>query len=987
MLSSEREYVVNFLEKQLSHDSVNEYLELFDRDVGPLMDLSPEVENKPPSVKDSVKIFGICKQINRTLNQSQKAVVLMRLYELVNADKRFTLQRMNIINTVAEVFRILPEEFKSIELFVKHDTDNEPDDSSILVLKHHTRCPDCEADQEGEKTEANLLVILWIPSVDLYFIKHYSDNQLFLNGLPLDSGKIYSMAKGSSLKYQHGQPLYYSDISAHYLLKRSFHKISLEAENISYKYPGGQSGVNNLTITEREGNLIGIMGSSGAGKTTLLNLLSGIYTPSYGTVKINGIDLNKKPAALDGIIGYVPQDDMLMEDLTVFENLYYAASLCFEDLTRKEITSKVEKMLKSLGLYEKKDLKIGSVLKKVISGGQRKRLNIALELIREPSILFLDEPTSGLSSRDSENVVDLLRELTLKSKLIFTVVHQPSSEIYKVFDRVIILDDGGEMVYYGNPIEGLIHFKTLDEQVESQIGECPTCGNINPETIFNILEKEIVDEFGRYTGVRKRSASEWAEKYKESTPHIHFRKIKTRPRSNLKRPNLLKQFVIFIRRDLSSKISNRQYVLLTLLEAPVLGFILSYIIRYIADPDSNTYIFRENENIPVYIFMCLIVALFLGLITSAEEIFKDKKIRKREQFLNLSNGSYLVAKVVVLFAISALQSFLFLIVANPLLGIKGLFFQYWFALFTTATFANILGLNVSAAFNSAITIYIVVPLLMIPMMILSGAMFQFDKLNRNLGTVNKVPWIAEFMPTKWTYEALMVAQFKDNEYDRLVYDINKTISASDYNTIYRIPELEKALNTTVLNYRRKQLSQDNPSRLPLLKKEIIKLSQNESLYEFNEIDQLNHSYFNNIVAEKLSQYLDSVYTIFLRRSNSADIRKDRFISENREELDRLYNQYHNDRLEEIVRNIYEKNKILVYRNSLVQNFDPVYRDPLGDDFPSFRSHFYAPTKVLLGLRFDTYAFNMLFVWVMSLVFYVLLYFNALEQIVNSFSKK
>jgi len=987
MLSSEREYVVHFLEKQLSHDSVSEYLELFDRDVGPLMDHAPEVENKPPTVKDSVKIFGICKQINRTLNQLQKVVVLMRLYELVNADKRYTLQRMNIINTVAEVFRIIPEEFKSIELFVKHDTDDEPGDSSILVLKHHTRCPDCEADQEEDNKETNLMVILWISSVDLYFIKHYSDNQLFLNGLPLDPGKIYSMAKGSSLKYQHGQPLYYSDISAHYLLKRSFHKISLEAENLSYKFPGGQTGINNLNITEREGNLIGIMGSSGAGKTTLLNLLSGIYTPSHGTVKINGIDLNKKPGALDGIIGHVPQDDMLMEDLTVFENLYYAACLCFKALTRKEITFKVERMLKSLGLYEKRTLKVGSVLKKVISGGQRKRLNIALELIREPSILFLDEPTSGLSSRDSENVMDLLRELTLKSKLIFTVVHQPSSEIYKVFDRVIILDDGGEMVYYGNPIEALVHFKTLDEQVESQIGECPTCGNINPDTIFNIIEKEIVDEFGRYTGHRKRSASEWAEKYKELHPAIPFRKIKTRPRSNLKRPNLLKQFTIFIRRDLSSKISNRQYVLLTVLEAPVLGFILSYIIRYIADPDSNNYIFRENENIPVYIFMCLIVALFLGLITSAEEIFKDKKIRKREKFLNLSNGSYLIAKVVILFAISALQSFLFLIVANPLLGMKGLFFQYWFALFTTATFANILGLNVSAAFNSAITIYIVVPLLMIPMMILSGAMFQFDKLNRNLGSVDKVPWIAELMPTKWTYEALMVTQFKDNEYDRLVYDINKTISVSDYNTIYRLPELEKALNTTVLNYRRNQLSQDNPDRLPLLKKEILKLSQNGLLYEFNAINQLNYSDFNNIVAEKLSEYLDSVNSIFLTRSNAADIRKDRFISANREELDRLYNQYHNDSLEEIVRKIYEKNKILVYRNNLVQNFDPVYRDPLGSDFPSFRSHFFAPTKVSFGLRFDTFTFNMIFVWLMSLVFYVLLYFNALEQIINSFSKK
>ena len=987
MLSSEREYVVNFLEKQLNYDSVNEYLELFDSNVGPLMDHAPEVENKPPSVKDSVKIFSICKQINRTLNQSQKVVVLMRLYELVNADKRFTLQRMNIINTVAEVFKISTEEFKSIELYIKHDSDDDPGDNSILVLKHDTRCSECDDEEVEEEMVTNLIIVLWISSVDLYFMKHYSDEQLYLNGLPLDAGKIYTVAKGSSLRYQHGSPIYYSDISSHYLSKKEFNRISLVTENLVYTFPDGKEGVNNINIAEREGNLIGIMGSSGSGKTTLLNLIAGIYKPTAGTVKINSIDLINKPDLLDGIIGFVPQDDMLMEDLTVFGNLFYAACLCFKDLSKEEITERVDRMLSTLGLLEKRNLKVGSTLNKVISGGQRKRLNIALELIREPAILFLDEPTSGLSSRDSENVMDLLRELTFKGKLIISVVHQPSSEIYKMFDRVVILDDGGEMVYYGNPIEALIHFKTLDAQIDSNIGECPTCGNINPETIFNILETEVVDEFGRYTGVRKRSASEWAATFNEAEPPKTLRQIKSKPDSNLNRPNLLSQFRIFISRDISSKLSNRQYILLTLLEAPVLGFILSYIIRYIADPGSNIYIFRENENIPVYIFMCLIVALFLGLITSAEEIFKDRKIRKREQFLNLSKGSYLFAKVLLLIGISAIQSLLFIIVANPILGIKGLFFEYWFALFTTAAFANILGLNVSDAFNSAITIYIVVPLLMIPMMVLSGAMFPFDKLNRSLGSIDKVPWVAEIMPTKWTYEALMVTQFKDNKYDRQVYDINKTISIADYNTTFRLPEMKTALNTTVLSYRRKELSDDNPSKLPLLKNELMKLSQNEGLFKFQEIDKLEVSDFNHLVAEKLLAYIDSVNSIFHRQSNSADILKDKFITANREELDMLYNQYHNDRLEEIVRKIFEKNKILEYKDRLVQNFDPIYRDPPGNEFPYFRSHFFAPSKVFMGIRFNTYTFNMLFVWLMSAILYALLYFGIFERIVNSFSKK
>ena len=150
--------------------------------------------------------------------------------------------------------------------------------------------------------------------------------------------------------------------------------------------------------------------------------------------------------------------------------------------------------------------------------------------------------------------------------------------------------------------------------------------------------------------------------------------IKEPPHKNLQRPGMFRQFQIYFSRDIKSKISNRQYVILTLLEAPILGFILSFIIRYIPDPDSNIYIFSENENIPIYIFMSLIVALFLGLTISAEEIFRDRKILKREHFLNLSRHSYLLSKIAILILISALQTFLFVIIANPILGIKGYVF-------------------------------------------------------------------------------------------------------------------------------------------------------------------------------------------------------------------------------------------------------------------------------------------------------------------------
>lgn len=345
---------------------------------------------------------------------------------------------------------------------------------------------------ESSSLDGNLF-ILQIKSVDLYFLRYTGNEDLFLNGLPINFKNIYLFASGSSIKLPKDKPIYYSDVVAHYLADDTGIGISFKAKDLGFTFPTGGIGLRDINLSEGHGKLVGIMGASGAGKTTLLNVLCGIEKPTVGDVKINGIDLHNEREKLEGVIGYIPQDDLLIEELTVFQNLYYNAKLCFKDKTEEDLVELVNKTLQNLDLFERKDLKVGSPLKKMVSGGQRKRLNIALELIREPSILFVDEPTSGLSSRDSENVMDLLRELTLKGKLIFVVIHQPSSDIFKMFDNVAILDTGGYMIYYGNPVESVMYFKRIDQQINSDVGECVTCGNVNPELIFNIIDVKVVD--------------------------------------------------------------------------------------------------------------------------------------------------------------------------------------------------------------------------------------------------------------------------------------------------------------------------------------------------------------------------------------------------------------------------------------------------------------------------------------------------------------
>jgi ABC-type multidrug transport system ATPase subunit len=986
------DYVKNFLQQQLNDNEVKEYFTLFmqysglkDDDKG-----GEEEEKKTrklTSVKDSVRILGLCKKINKTLTQKQKVVVLVRLFEIVNADRQFTDQRMQIINTVAEVFNVAKDEFAGIETFVVKNDGNVLDDSNILVISDR-REKLRNTKQIATKQLNGDIFVLKIKSVDLYFLKYTGNEDLFLNGLPIRNDRIYLFANGATVKLPKAAPVFYSDVAAHFLADNVANPITYIAREIEYKFPNGNTGLHPISFSETHGRLIGIMGASGAGKTTLLNVLCGIDNPSAGSVLINGFDLHHQRDKLEGVIGLVPQDDLLVEELTVYQNLFYNAKLCFRDKTDAEIDELVNRTLQSLGLYDRKDLRVGSPMNKTISGGQRKRLNIALELIREPAILFVDEPTSGLSSRDSENVMDLLRELTLKGKLIFVVIHQPSSDIYKMFDRMVILDTGGFLIYYGNPVEAVMYFKRLDAQINSESGECPTCGNVNPELIFNIIEARVVDEFGNYTDARKVKPEQWDEHYKERVPYSEITGAEGEPPVNLRIPSWIRQFRIYTVRDFLSKISNTQYIALSMLEAPILGFILSSIIRYIEDPESGKYLFRLNENIPIFIFMALIVALFLGLTVSAEEIFRDRKILKRERFLNLSRSSYLISKVVILFTISAIQAFLFVIVANRFLGIRNMDFIYWFALFTTAAFANMLGLNISASFNSAVTIYILIPLVMIPMMILSGAMFSFDKLNRNVSRVDKVPVLAEFMVTKWSYEALMVHQYKDNRFmKRKLYDIEKEESRSDFKKVYWLPELTERLERIGAEVQNTGTVINSAADLLLLANEIDRESRtNKEVAAFTDMNQLVPERFTAETVTAVRAYLSSLDKYYSDKFQRISKQKENyfnfFLDQDPEAYNLMRDQYHNEGISDIVRKVYEKNKILEYDHHLVQHYDPIYQDPDVPDAFTLRTHYLSPVKPFLGKTYDTFWYNMTVIWILTVFLYAALYFEWLRKLIG-----
>lgn len=978
----EREQIRTFLKEHIAGGMIEYYMGVFDEYTKPGLN----------SQADTVTLQQECEEINRGLTQKQKVVIVLELERIVLADEKVSAREAELMHIICESFKVKEEDLASIRQFVLGQEASELDHEGLLIIDAHEDKDFAHAKHIRKTHLKGLIEILYIQQAELYFVKYIGRDDVYLNSVPVQPGAINVLAVGSALRWDKDEPVYYGDVLAKFKKFDDAGRITFEAKGIDFKFKNGKLGLRNINIAEESGNLIALMGASGSGKSTLLHVLNGSEKPSKGRVLINGIDIHHSPQRIEGVIGFVPQDDLIIEDLTVYQNLYFAAKLCFNDKTEEALDFLVLKVLEDLGLTETKDLKVGSPLRKTISGGQRKRLNIGLELLREPSVLFCDEPTSGLSSRDSENIIDLLKELSLKGKLVFTVIHQPSSDIFKKFDKLVILDTGGYQIYYGNPVDSIVYFKRSINLINSNEGECHECGNVNPEQIFNIIETKVINEYGHFTPERKITAEQWNKSYEHNARISPVDTASEALQSTLQIPGRLRQAAIFALRDIQAKIHNTQYMVINLLEAPLLAFILAFIVRYynIDDKLMAGYIFAKNPNVPAYLFMSVIVALFMGLTVSAEEIIRDRKILKREAFLHLSRSSYLASKISILFVLSAIQTITFVLLGNYILGIKGMFFEHWVILFTASCFANVLGLNISSGFNSAVTIYILIPVLLIPQLILSGVVVKFDKLNPAIGNTTTVPFVGDLMASRWAFEAAMVTQFKDNRFEKKFYEFDKRMANSDYKKVFFIPELETRLQYCLANMASadEEVKAKMKTSLELLYNEVNREAVEVSAGHLPFADWLSPARFDSTVYRQASDFFIRLKRVYMNRYNNADTEKEKLVAamtntpEKELEFERFKAEYHNDVIADLVKNTMEAHRTVEKDGKLIQKIYPIYKNPDPDHVIDFNAQFYMPAKHFLNRNIDTLVFNLGVIWSMSLVLILTLYFDVLRKIID-----
>jgi ABC-type multidrug transport system ATPase subunit len=985
---------------------VREFLEehLTAADIPAQMDLFHHYVND----QEEIDVRAWCTEIAKELTLRQQYIIALHLLQLIHADKQVSEGEMAFWKHVEAAFKLDPEEVKNLITFVgAEDVQALPHNALRIGASkepaHAAGGPPATSitipSQPPKHLQAPItgtIAVLNLGRGAFYLLKYLGQEYLQLNHQYIAPYKNHVLGHGSVISLPHGKALYFSDISRQYLELEPTDRVVFRAEKLEYTFANKKKGLHGIDLLEESGRLVAIMGASGSGKSTLLNVLNGNLKPSKGEVTINGKNLHAHLDAFKGLIGYVPQDDLLIEELTVYQNLYFNAKLCHKDQTPQELDTLVLKVLADLGLTDTKDLRVGNPLDKTISGGQRKRLNIGLELLRAPAIIFFDEPTSGLSSRDSENIMDLLKELTHRGKLVFVVIHQPSSEIFKMFDSLLVLDTGGYPIYYGNPVEAVIYFKKASEQINHGQPTCPECGNINPEQIFNIIETRVLDEYGSPTTKRKISPQQWHAVYL-GTAQLPAETPNTAPETvnfslftshSPKTPGWLRQFGVFWRRDLLAKLGNKQYLSINILQTPLLASILAIFVRF--SEGEEGYLFGKNDNIPAFFFMSIVVALFTGMTMSAEEIFRDRKILKRENFLNLSRSGYLLSKTSILFTFSALQMAAFVGISAAVLAIPGLYVEYWLLVFSLSCFAIMLGLNISATFNSAVTIYILIPLLLIPQLILSGTVVKFDQLNSSFASPKVVPFAADLMASRWAYEGMMVKFFEGNEYQQHFFDLEKQASEATYLKDYWLPKME---DYTEYCLRHKD---DTGDSLKAAYQDHLQLLQHEVETQCLRTPKivpgcraaLAEGQFSPLIADCLKSWygqLKDTYVAIANQLRSKHDAMDRQLAaqfSDPAQYTHFKHQHHNDAIDKLVRNADSGTRLTAEDGELIRRYEPIYNPEVGSGFPDYRTHFYAPKKQIFGQRLDTFTFNIMVIWAMTGMLYVCLHFEVFRKMLD-----
>ncbi|MCS6873090.1 MAG: FHA domain-containing protein [Pyrinomonadaceae bacterium] len=488
--------------------------------------------------------------------------------------------------------------------------------------------------------------------------------------------------------------------------------------------------LDDISLVVMPNEFIGILGPSGAGKSTFINALNGMSPASKGVVLINNLDLYQNLNVLKQSIGYVPQDDIIHRELTVYRTLYYVAKLRLPtDVSGREINAIIDEVMEITELSERRDVPINR-----LSGGQRKRVSIAVELLTKPSVIFLDEPTSGLDPATGEKIMLLFRQIAESGRTVILTTH--AMENIHLFDKLIVLVRG-KLVFYGKPKEaisyfGVKSFKQLYDKLEEPAQKELNNTGRSPSEIMEEVAEKWRQRFLQTPQYRKNIYEPLS---RITAPNRGFIKL----RRNLGLVRALRQWFYLSRRYLDILLSDKLNLAILFLQAPIISFLTFLVVD-------------DNQTRDFLYFVLSLVSIWFGTSVAAREIIREKTVYKRERMFNLGLLPYVFSKVFVLSLVVGLQCLLLFLPLKlfsflDLTSMPGEFFgipQLW-VMFLTALVGIALGLFVSAVVKTSEMATSLVPLILIPQILFSGLVGVPSGLNKLIGVA---------MPATWSFDAI-----------------------------------------------------------------------------------------------------------------------------------------------------------------------------------------------------------------------------------------
>lgn len=591
---------------------------------------------------------------------------------------------------------------------------------------------------------------LTIRNGDLTITDLGSSNGTFVNGrrihrpTPVKPGDQIGLAAVWFVLSEDGRSLLSQDVAG---------DVTIEARGLGVTVNRSKRLLGGVDLCVMPGELVGLMGPSGAGKSTLISALNGYVPPTEGAVTINGRDLYRNFGEFQGLVGYVPQDDIMHADLTVEEALYFSARLRLPiDFTDQEIAERIAKVLDELGLTGCEKTRIGNAERRGVSGGQRKRVNVAMELLTDPPLLFLDEPTSGLSSEDALSLMQLLRRLADSGKTIILTIHQPSLDVYRLMDNLIVVGKdahaaaSGQLVYFGPAFPDAIAF--FDTAVSA---------TNPPQSADGVLR-----------GLARRPVEHWVQRYRQSQYHRMY--VENRLRLGSARNKSLRrrrsthgfsQYWTLLRRGLSIKIKDRWNTAILLVQAPLIALLIGLVFGPTVREKVDVAGFADSARATATtMFLLGVSALWFGCSNAAREVVAESAVYRRERMVGLGIPSYLASKVTLLGGLNAFQCLVLLVLAGGLCCVQASWLGILFSLFMASVVGSAIGLVVSCAARTAEVAAAVLPLVILPMVILGGVLLPLPKLPHS-----PVPMkaLAQMMPSRWAFEALMLPEAENRE--------------------------------------------------------------------------------------------------------------------------------------------------------------------------------------------------------------------------------